>query len=115
MNWRWILILLLLFNGFAYAQHTSRLGGFEVNEIKGCAPLTITVTLDPVFACDNNNPCAAFYENDTVSVPLITPPFTHTYTQPGIYTLRVFRTPLVDSIRIEVTDNKVPQFDLYTC
>jgi len=97
------------------AQYASFAGKFQVDQIKGCAPFTITVTPNPVFPCDNSNPCAAFYENTTVSEPLITPPFTHTYTQPGKYTLRVLRSTVYDSIKIEVVSNIAPQFDVYTC
>ncbi len=100
------------------AQYTSNNGQFEVDQIKGCAPLTITISVIPPFQCDSSNPCAAFYDfanNPTVSEPLITPPFVHTYTQPGIYTLHILMGVQADDIQIEVTPNVPPQFDVYTC
>lgn len=117
MNRRIFLVFLFSLSVYTYtqAQFVSRLGGFTVDAIKGCAPLTVTVTLDPSFSCDTNNPCAVFWENDTDSEPLITPPFTHTYTKPGVYKLKILRTPIVDDIQIEVTENLEPQFQLYSC
>lgn len=117
MIWRTLLISLapLAFFVEGFSQHPSAMGNFEVSDIRGCAPLTVTVTLDPGFVCDNLHPCAAFYENDSVSTPIITPPFTHTYTQPGVYWLKVLRHPITDSVRIEVAPNIAPQFDVYTC
>jgi gliding motility-associated-like protein len=117
MNWRVVLLFVFLFHvqWYANAQYLSRNGMFEVDQAKGCAPMTITVTPSAAFPCDSGNPCAAFYENSTNSEPLITPPFTHTYTQPGIYMLKVLRTTLLDSIQIEILPNVQPQFDVYTC
>src|SRR5690606_36361457 len=117
MIWRTLLISLapLAFFVEGFSQHPSAMGNFEVSDIRGWAPLTVTVTLDPGFVCDNLHPCAAFYENDSVSTPIITPPFTHTYTQPGVYWLKVLRHPITDSVRIEVAPNIAPQFDVYTC
>ena len=117
MNGRAVFLFITAFLGhwMAHAQYISFGGKFQVDEVKGCAPFTITVTPDPSFPCDVNFACAAFYEDDKTSVPLINPPFTHTYTQPGIYTLKILRQTLYDSIIIEVTANTVPQFQVYTC
>jgi gliding motility-associated-like protein len=42
--------------------------------------------------------------------------FTHTYTQPGVYLLRIlFQTSGFDQITIEVTPDIPPAFDLYSC
>lgn len=114
---RVIIIFLLVFgwHWHALAQYVSQHGKFQVNQVKGCAPFIVTVTTIAPFTCDITNPCAAFYENKTVSEPLINPPFTHTYTQPGIYTLRILQSALYDSIQIEVTPNVPPEFDVYTC
>lgn len=110
-----ILLGLSFTGGYVHAQYPSVLGRFEVDQVKGCAPLTVTLTLNPAYPCDTGNPCAVFYENSTTSEPLTNPPFNHTYTQPGIYYLKTLRHPIWDSIRIEVTANIPPQFDLYTC
>lgn len=107
--------MVLGWNWAAMAQYSSFGGKFKVDQIKGCAPLTITVTPEPLFPCDNSNPCAAFYENPVNSEPLINPPFTHTYAQPGTYTLKILRSTLYDSIKIEVVPNITPQFEVYSC
>ncbi|MGC1243833.1 MAG: gliding motility-associated C-terminal domain-containing protein [Chryseosolibacter sp.] len=113
-----VVILFLIAFGWhcaAQAQYNSAAGKFQVNQIKGCAPFTVTVTPIPPFVCDTSNPCAAFYENSTTNEPLINQPFTHTYTQPGIYNLKILQSALYDSIRIEVVPNTPPGFDVYTC
>ena len=43
MSWR-IAFIFLLLGGYAHAQHVSRLGRFQVDEISGCAPFTGTIT-----------------------------------------------------------------------
>ena len=109
-------IVALLAYGTALGQFASAGGKFSVDQIKGCVPFTITVTPDPAFPCGSSGAsCAAFYEDDINSVPLINPPYTHTYTQPGIYILKILRQTLYDSITIEVTANTQPQFEVYTC
>lgn len=115
--WRTAIVFMITFglNWCAQAQYTSRLGQFEVDQVKGCAPFTVTVSVIPPFFCDTNNPCAAFYENSTTNEPLINSPFTHTYLQPGIYTLKILMGVKMDSIQIEVIANIQPQFDVYTC
>ena len=117
MNGRalFLFIVPLLAHGVALGQFASVGGKFSVDQIKGCVPFTITVTPDPAFPCGTTASCAAFYEDDVNSVPLVNPPYTHTYTQPGIYTLKILRQTLYDSITIEVTANTQPQFQVYTC
>ncbi|HET9486486.1 MAG TPA: gliding motility-associated C-terminal domain-containing protein [Chryseosolibacter sp.] len=112
---RAVFVSFLLLGWSAQAQYLSVDGKFQVDQVKGCAPFTVTVTPVAPFGCDTNNPCAAFYENATTSEPLITPPFTHTYAQPGIYNLKILRSAIYDSIRIEVVPNIPPSFDVYNC
>lgn len=109
------LVIILVCHFGAKAQHVSAAGKFQVDQIKGCAPFTVTVTPIAPFVCDANNPCAAFYENSTTSEPLINQPFTHTYTQPGTYKLKILQSALYDSILIEVVPNVAPEFNVYTC
>lgn len=117
MKWSVAIILLstAVMSWSAQGQYLSHDGKFQVDQVKGCAPFTVTVTPSASFPCNSTEPCAAFYEDGTTSEPLITPPFQHTYTQPGIYTLKILRSALYDSIRIEVTPNIPPDFDVYNC
>lgn len=117
MTWRTIIVFLSALGpyGFVHAQHVSAAGKFSVDFVKGCRPLTVTVTPIGSFTCDNSNPCAAFYENNSTSEPLINQPFTHTYNQAGVYTLKILQSALYDSIQIEVVDDVKPAFDVFTC
>ncbi|MEX1239664.1 MAG: gliding motility-associated C-terminal domain-containing protein [Cyclobacteriaceae bacterium] len=111
-----ILFVIALGGHFAaHSQYVSAAGKFQVDQVRGCAPLTITLTLIAPFTCDTSNPCAAFYEDNINSEPLITPPFTHTYSQPGIYKLKLLQSAIYDSIQIEVIPNIAPAFEVYSC
>lgn len=102
------------------AQYISRLGRFSVDEIKGCAPFTVTILdtnlLNPLpnpQQCTPGFPClmtsgdgAAAQQNQ----------FTITYTQPGTYTLSVLYQNIgADDIQITVVPNIQPEFEVYTC
>jgi len=93
--------------------YVSDLGRFEVDQKKGCVPLTVNVTIRPPFVCNGANPCDMDYENNGGFQALV---FTHTYTQPGTYTLRIlFQTSGFDQITIVVTPNTQPAFEIYSC
>ena len=78
----------------AQAQFTSRLGRFQVDQVKGCVPLTIKVTILSPWKCDGTNPCDAQYEGVPPSKSLINPPdFVYTYTTAGTFTLEVVSKP----------------------
>lgn len=123
MRAKHFLLLLFTLPSLAVAQYDSRLGRFRVNEIKGCAPFTVTITdanLITVGQCTGgpaplpNNPCDMTWSDGTVNQNT----FTHTYTQPGTYLLRVLyqsMNPREDDITITVTPNTLPNFDIYTC
>ena len=67
MNLRLIAILLFLSCQVFFAQaqpYVSDLGRFEVDQKKGCAPLTVNVTIRPPFVCNGANPCDMDFEND---------------------------------------------------
>jgi len=113
MNRRSFILLLFLLGGVlvAHAQYTSNGGNFKVDQIKGCAPLTVTVTT--IAPCNAGQPCDMDYEGNNNFQSLA---FTHTYTQPGTYTLKVlFQTEGFDQITVTVVPNIQPAFDLYTC
>ena len=115
MTWRvtTLLIIAFLLDHPAQGQYTSRLGRFQVDQVKGCAPLTVTVTVISPFVCDGSNPCDMDYEGNNSFQSLT---FTYTYTKPGSYLLRIlFQTSGFDDIPIVVTPNIPPAFDVYTC
>lgn len=98
------------------AQYVSQGGRFEVDNRKGCASLTVTITnanLVTTGFCTGLNPCEMNWGDGT---PVQTNVFTHTYTQPGTYTLSVlYQTLGPDQIIITVRPNQPPVFELYTC
>jgi len=116
MNLRIIVILLSLsfFGVLSHAQpYVSDLGRFEVDQAKGCVPLTINVTIRPPNVCNGASPCEMDFENNSGFQQNI---FTHTYTQPGTYTFRLlFQTSGFDQITIVVTPNVQPAFEVYSC
>ncbi len=116
MNPRIIVILLLLPACAFHLQaqpYVSDLGRFEVDQEKGCVPLTVNVTIRPPFVCNGANPCDMDYENNGNFQQLT---FSHTYTQPGTYNLRIlFQTSGFDQITIVVTPDVQPAFDVYSC
>lgn len=114
-----LFLLFTFLTTLAYAQpYVGKLGQFQVDQIKGCAPFTVTAT--SLVACggacfydylgDGFDPSTADHRSGvTVSYP---------YTTPGKFTLRFCSsnncvTP--DEIEIEVVANIAPEFDLYTC
>ena len=116
MNPRIAVILLLLFTCALYSQaqpYVSDLGRFEVDQEKGCVPLTVNVTIRPPFVCNGASPCEMDFENNSNFQQLT---FTHTYTQPGTYTLRIlFQTSGFEQITIVVTPDVPPAFEIYSC
>ncbi len=108
-------LLVIMASGCAaLAQpYISDLGRFEVDQVKGCAPLAVNVTIRPPFICNGANPCDMDFENNNMFQSLT---FSHTYTQPGTYILRIlFQTSGFDQITIEVTPDVQPSFDIYSC
>jgi gliding motility-associated-like protein len=98
----------------AHAQYNSRLGRFQVNQVKGCHPLTVTVTFNPGFVCDAANPCSITWGDGSSSISTLT----HTYNTAGTFTLQILfqgQTQGFDDIVITATPNTPPEFDLYSC
>lgn len=115
-----ITFFLLGFLGCTLASaqpYSSPMGAFQVSEIKGCAPLTITIK--PLLHAPN---CACDYVVGTTSigqVPSGMPigSLNHTFTQPGTYILNGYaQAPAVpDKITITVTPNVAPAFEISNC
>jgi len=117
MRFKLSLLIFSLIPSVVIAQYNSGpVGRFQVDEIKGCAPLTVTIlntNLTTTGQCDAGDPCDMTWGDGTVQQNS----FTHTYTQPGTYTLSVlYQSPLgSDNIVITVTPNTQPTFDIFTC
>ncbi len=99
-----------------YAQYTSRLGRFRVDEIKGCVPFTVTIqdtNLITSGECTPGKPCLMSAGNGT---PQQQNQFTITYPQAGTFTLSVLYQSIgADDIVITVDQNIQPEFEVYTC
>lgn len=112
----WALMGFIALPNSLYSQFVSQGGRFEVDNRKGCVSLTVTITNANLITsgfCTGLNPCEMNWGDGS---PVQTNVFTHTYTQPGTYTLRVlYQTLGPDQITITVRPNQPPVFELYTC
>jgi gliding motility-associated-like protein len=108
---------LLLISVCAQAQFNSRLGRFQVNQVEGCAPLSINIIVKSPFACDSSTPCDFRLTTPTGADQAIGQNLsTFTFTQPGTYLFRIlFQTSGFDDIQVVVSPNTPPTFELYTC
>ena len=99
----------------AHAQYVSRLGKFQVDQKKGCAPFTVTITdtnLLTTGECTALKPCNMDYEGKGQQQNL----FTYTYTTPGTFKLSVlYQSTGSDDITITVDPNIKPDYEVYTC
>lgn len=99
----------------AHAQYVSRLGKFQVDQKKGCAPFTVTITdtnLLTTGECTALKPCNMDYEGKGQQQNL----FTYTYTTPGTFKLSVlYQSTGSDDITIIVDPNIKPDYEVYTC
>ncbi len=99
----------------SWGQYVSRHGHFKVDEVKGCAPFTVTITNSNLIAgasCNAATPCLMNYDGTAQSQNL----FSYTYTTPGKYDLVVLYQSIGgDTISITVDQNIHPDYELYTC
>ncbi|MBX2942188.1 MAG: gliding motility-associated C-terminal domain-containing protein [Cyclobacteriaceae bacterium] len=104
----------LLWVSVAMAQpYTSTLGRFQVDQIKGCAPFTVTLTNLLAGNCNGANPCSMDFEGKGQQTLNL---FTFQYTAPGIYNLQVlYQGQGADNITITVVKNTEPDFEIYSC
>lgn len=111
-----IILSFVFFAGNLYAQYTSRLGRFQVNEIKGCAPFTVTIINTNVITtgeCTPGKPCLMDYQGNGSQQQNL---FTFTYTTAGTFKLSVLYQSIgADDIMITVDPNIQPEFEVYTC
>ncbi len=117
MKSRLLFLLLFSISTVALAQSKiSRLGRFEMDEVQGCAPLTVTIVRTDLvipLKCDAGQPCDMNWGDGSAEQQN---QFTHTYTQPGTYTLSVlYQGTGFDDIQIVVFPNVQPTFNVYTC
>lgn len=108
------LALSIMMMGVAHAQpYGSRLGRFEVDQKKGCASLSINLNNLLAGECTGAKPCSMTFGDNS---PAAQNQFTHTYTQPGTYTLSVLYQSIgADDIVITVDQNLQPTFEIYAC
>ena len=111
-----LILIFALIVGNLHAQYTSRLGRFKVDQIKGCAPFTVTILDTNVITtgeCTAGKPCLMSAGNNT---PAQQNQFTIIYPQAGTFKLSVLYQNIgVDDISITVDPNIQPEFEVYTC
>jgi gliding motility-associated-like protein len=113
-----IVYLVLLLPLAVLAQpYTSKNGKFQVDQIKGCAPLTIILTtLLPGGCVPGLFPCAIDFDGDGALDDGSLNPSSFLYTNPGTYRVVVgYQNSQPDTIFITVVPNLQPTFDVYTC
>ena len=120
-------------NSMTYAQYTSRLGKFQVDQIRGCAksspdaPFQIVITNLVAGECNSKTPCdVAVYDSSNKLIANCQEPtigvncFQTTYLTPGTYKLSVLYGSLsgansIDDITITVDPDVKPEFEIYSC
>lgn len=117
MKSRFLFFLFFSISTVAAAQSKiSRLGRFEMDEVRGCAPLTVTIVhadLIVPLKCDAGQPCDMTWGDGSGTQQN---QFTHTYTQPGTYTISIlYQGADYDDIEIVVFPNTQPTFNVYNC
>ena len=107
---RVLLVALFFLTGIAQAQYTSRRGFFQVDQKKGCASLTVTVSnINPCTPCNLNSGDGTLQQHNT-------PTFQVVYNTPGTYVLSIlYQSVGADDITITVDQNIQPAFDMLTC
>ncbi len=112
----------------AQSPYKSRLGRFQVDQKKGCAPFTVTIIDTNLITsgdCTLGKPCDMDFNFkvgincvDKILIPKDCGQnkFSYTFTTPGTYILRVLYQSIgADDITITVDQNIQPNFDIYSC
>lgn len=103
------------------AQYVSRLGRFQVDQVRGCAPFTINITNTNLITtgdCTPGKPCIMNFEvtDNSCNHPGSQNTFQFTYTTPGTYKLFIdYQSLGCDDITVTVDPNVAPPFDVFTC
>jgi gliding motility-associated-like protein len=102
------------------AQYTSRLGKFQVDQIRGCSPFTVTImstNLTTTGECTTSKPCNFDYGSGKGQQQGQVPAdFVFTYTTPGTFKLSVvYQSATADDIIITVDPDIKPEFEIYSC
>ena len=110
-----IVSLCICLTSLAQSPYKSRLGRFQVDQKKGCAPFTVTIidtNLITTGDCTPGKPCEMNYEGKGQQQNL----FSYTYTTPGTFKLTVLYQSIgIDDIVIVVDQNVSPTFEIYSC
>lgn len=112
----YILVFAFAVSATAQAQYTSRLGRFQVDQVKGCAPFTVTIlnaNLVTSGECTAGKPCLMSAGNGS---PQQQNQFTITYPQAGTFTLSILYQSIgADDVTITVVPNIQPEYEVYSC
>jgi len=94
---------------------------FTVDQVDGCAPLSVTIRVKPDQTLTTCEPFFMLFGDTPIGVTTTgnSCVYTYTYNAPGSYRLEVFTggggPNNRDSIRIKVRPNIKPAFDVYSC
>jgi gliding motility-associated-like protein len=103
--------LLILLLHFAFYTEAQNVPCFTTSAIKGCVPFTVTVDA----SCATNNSGTPPFYNYNYPAGSYVSQTTHTYTAPGIYTIRqLIGTSTIDHT-VEAIDPAAPQFTVQSC
>jgi gliding motility-associated-like protein len=113
MKIAWLFMFVFGLTAVMAQPYTSKpKGTFTVTQVKGCAPLTVTLNVP---TCNGSPGCDVSYTGKADDFKTITLAGTHTYTDPGIYRLTLVRGVEVDEIEIEVFANTPPTIQVVSC
>jgi gliding motility-associated-like protein len=109
-----IFVLILAAPVVAQSPYSSTQGTFTLDQIRGCAPFTITIDAP---GCTGSQGCEVFYEgNSSIGLDQTNPStYSHTYTVPGKYNVRLLQGVNFDNLEIEVFENIAPKFEALNC
>ncbi|MGN6647741.1 MAG: hypothetical protein ACTHJT_14565, partial [Cytophaga sp.] len=103
--------LLFLLLNLAFYSEAQNVPCFTTSAVKGCVPFTITVDAS---CATNNSGTIPFYNYNYPGGSYVSQT-THTYTAPGIYTIRqLIGTSTIDHT-VEAIDPAAPQFTVQSC
>jgi gliding motility-associated-like protein len=113
-------LLFCLPSCFLQAQYTSRLGKFQVDQIRGCSPFTVTIISTNLLTtgeCTNAKPCNMDFEGNNNQKQNT---FTYTYTNSTQNSIQfklsvLYQSAGADDITITVDPDIKPEYEVYSC